>query len=342
VLAAQLTAGGTTMTFPAGHTSRFQQGHILMVRRASDGITQNFWVNDDPGLVAATVDPLGDDNYQFEVGDTVTVIGIAMPQGSDFPLSPVARGEEWYNEWQEFSGHLEHTLQGDKTPSKDNPTGSLRDKDKLQLAKQMKQNLNYTLLLGRRKAGDPSPAAPKPSFLGGALQMAELSGNVFTVGGPDVLISPYVLSAVQHEMQDKYKDGTAAKTWVMSYATKQILNRVMGPMRYQSGEGLSGGTYDDRWESYRTEEGTIDLTWMRDFPDGIILGYDKNKLNYCPFEGADWKEKEFPTKGLYSWDGIGGIYSLKANNIPGMFIVKGFSMNIGQYPNVLRPATFLA
>lgn len=340
VLAAQLLAAGTTATFPAGHTSRFQQGHVLQITRASDGVTEPVWVNADPGLTTATITRIGEDNYQFEVGDTVTVIGIAMPQGSDFPLAPVARGEQYTNEWQEFSKHLEHTLQGDKTPSKDNPSGSLRSRDMLQIGKQIKQDLNFSVLLGRRRAGDPSPAAPIPSFMGGILQMAELSGNVYTVGGTDVLLSPDALSFVQHEMADRYKDGTAAKVWVMSYQTKRILNRVMGPMRYNA--GIEGTNYDDRWETYETEEGKIRFTWMRDFPEGLILGYEPSKLKYFPFEGADWKEKDFPTKGLYTWQGIGGIYSLKAENIPGMFLIKGFNTNLGAYPNVLRPATFLA
>ncbi len=340
VVAAQLADNGTSITLPTGHTSRFQQGHLLLLTRASDGVTEEVWVNDDPALTAVPITRIADDNYQFEVGDRVTVIGIAMPQGSDFPLAPVARGEQYTNEWQEFSKHLEHTLQGDKTPSKDNPSGSLQTRDKLQISKQIKQDLNYSVLLGRRSAGDPSPAAPLPSRMGGIFQMAELSGNVFTVGGPNVLLTPDALSFVQHEMADKYKDGVPANVWVMSYATKQILNRVLAPLRLYAGE--SGTSYDNRWETFMTDEGPIKFTWMRDFPDGVILGYEPKKLEYFPFEGADWKEKEFPTKGFYSWYGIGGIYSLRAKNIPGMFIIKGFDTNIGHYPNVLRPATFLA
>lgn len=339
VLAAQLTAGASSMTLPSGHTARFQQGHVVQLTRQSDGETETVWINDDPALTTATIDRgIGSTAIQFEIGDQVKVVGIAMPQGSDFPLAPVSRGEQYSNEWQEFSKSIVHTHQSDITPSVDNPTGSLKDRDMLQIGREIKMDLDRALLLGRKKKGDPSAAAPKPSFMGGLIQMAELSGNVYTVGGPSVLLSPEAIAFVQHEITARYEDR-GGQVWLMSWNTKQILNKVLSPLRYN--RGIDGTEFDDRWESYRTEVGTVKFTWDEDFPDGIILGYSPKNIKYHPLQGADWKEKDFPTKGLYSWQGMAGIYTLKAMDVPGMFLMKGFDTNTAHYPSVLRPSTFL-
>jgi hypothetical protein len=73
----------------------------------------------------------------------------------------------------------------------------------------------------------------------------------------------------------------------------------------------------------------------------MILGYNPTNLSYHPLEGHDWKEKDFPTKGFHSWHGIGGIYTLKAKDLPGMFLIRGFDTNINHYPDWSRPSTFL-
>jgi hypothetical protein len=339
VLAAQLLAGGSSATLPAGHAARFQQGHVLQLTRASDNETEVVWVNDDPGSNAVTIDRgIGTTAIQFEVGDKITIIGIALPQGSDFPLAPVSRGSAYYNRWQFFGKSLTHTLEGRKVPSVDNPGGDLLSRDKLQIGKDIKMDLDRALLLGRRRAGDPSPAAPKPSFMGGILQMAELSGNVYTVGGDDVLLSHHAISHVQHDMDDKYGDR-AAKRLVMSWNTKQIFNRLAAPLKYNRGE--DGNNIDERWDSMDTDVGRVTFTYEQDFPDGLILGYDTKNLKYHPFEGADWAEKDFPTKGFYSWFGMGGIYTLKAMDVPGMFLIRGFDTNLSHYPSWDRPSSFL-
>lgn len=341
VVGAQLLAAGGSLTLPTGHGARFQQGHVLQLTRASDNEVEVLWVSDDPQGDTLTVDRgIGTTAIQFEVGDKITVIGIALPQGADFPLAPVSRGRAFYNRWQFFGKSLTHTLEGRKVPSVDNPNGDLLTRDKLQIGKDIKMDLDRALLLGRRRAGDPSPAAPKPSFMGGLLQMAELSGNVYSVGGSDILLSPDVISHVMHDMDDKYGDRAARKL-VMSWNTKQIFNRLASPLKYNA--GMNGNTVDDRWETYQTDaNGAISFSYQKDFPDGVILGYDNSNIKYHPFEGADWAEKDFPTKGFHSWFGMGGIYTMKALDLPGMFLIRAFDTTLSHYPSWSRPQSFLS
>jgi hypothetical protein len=340
IFGAQCLAGATSITTPSGHSARLQQGHVLRCVRASDGEVEIMVVNDDPALITATVHRAqgGTVALQFEIGDEIKIIGVALPEGADFPLSPVSRGNVYYNRWQFFGGALAHTLESDTSPSVDNLNGSLMSKDILQVVKDMKLNLSETLLFGRRQNGDPSPAAPIPSLMGGILQMAELSGNIFNIGGSDVLLSPEAIAYVDNEVQNRV-GSNAPDTYLMSFNTRMLFNQLMAPARYN--RGTEGTNLNMNWESITTASGTINFTHIRDFPDGVILGYDNSKIRYMPREGADWKEKDFPTKGLHSWHGIGGIYSLTADNIPAMFLIRGFDTNPAHYPSWNRPSTFL-
>lgn len=340
VLGAGLADNATSVTFPTGHSARFQQGHVLRITRKSDGEFEHIWVNDDPGNDTATVDRAigGTTALTFLAGDEIKIIGIALPQGSDFPLAPVSTGYTWFNNWQFFGKALSLTLEADTTPSLENPNGSRADRQRLQIAKDIKLDLSETLLLGRRQNGDPSPAAPKPSMLGGILQMAEFSGNIYSVGGDDILLSPEALEFAQDNMANRV-GSNAAKTYLMSFRTKQIFNRLMAPARYN--RGIEGNNLDMNWDSMDTSVGRIEFTHIRDFPDGLILNYDQSAIRYIPRQGADWKEKDFPTKGFYEWFGIGGIYTLVAEKIPAMSIIRGFDTNLGHYPQWNRPSTFL-
>lgn len=339
VLAAALTAGGATATVPTGHGARFQQGHVLQLTRASDSETEYLWVNDDPGNDTLSVDrAIGSTALEFVEGDQIKVVGIAMPQGSDFPLAPVSRGTTYYNRWQEFSKAIAHTLQSRKTPSVDNPSGDLLDRDFLQIGKDIKMDLDRALLFGRRRAGVADAAAPKPSFMGGIIQMAELSGNVYNVGGSNILLTHEAIEFVQHDLDDRFGDRAGNK-YMMSWKTKQIFNRLKSPLFYN--RGVEGTTVDNRWETLRTDVGTVDFAYTKDFPDGLILVFREKNLKYNPYAGADWKEKDFPTKGLHFWKGMGGIYTMTADDIPGMAIIRGFDQNLGHYPQWSRPSTFL-
>jgi hypothetical protein len=335
VLGADALAAATSLTLPTGHSARFQQGHVLQVTRASDNAVEYMWVNDDPGNDTLSVDRgVGSTALDVVAGDQIKIVGIAMPQGSDFPLAPVSRGTVYYNRWQEFSKAIVHTLQSRKTPSVDNPSGDLLDEDFLQIGKDIKMDLDRALLFGRRRAGVADPAAPKPSFMGGLIQMAELSGNVFNIGGSDILLSHEALEFVQNDLDEAVGDRAGTK-WVMSWKTKQIFNRLKNPLSYN--RGIEGTRVDTRWNTLVTDIGTIEFVHIRDFPDGMILVYSEKNLQYNPYAGADWAEKDFPTKGFHSWKGMGGIYTMTAKDIPGMALIRGFNMNLGDYPSFAQP-----
>lgn len=339
VVGATFANNTNTLTLPTGHGARFQQGHVLQLVRKSDNEVEHLWVNDDPASDGLPVIRArgGTSAIQFEVGDTVSIIGIAMPEGSDFPQAPVSTGRAFYNRWQFFAKSLQLTDQADVIPDVEFGSGERADAFKLQQAKDAKMDLDRAILLSKRQAGDPSPAAPRPSTMGGIIQMGELSGNIYSGGGSNVLLGSQLLKYVQNDMDDKYGDK-AATHYIMSYNTLSIMESLLVPMRWNA--GVDGTTYDDRFTSYRTSVGTITLQYTRDFPDGLILGYNPNSITYHPLEGHDWKEKDFPTKGFHQWHGLGGIYTTKATGLLGMFIIRGFDTNLNHYPVWDRPSTW--
>lgn len=340
IVGTQLTDSATSLVLPTGHGARFQQGHVLQLSRASDNEIEHVWVADDPaGDTLTVVRGRGATTpIQFEVGDSIAIIGIALVELADFPQAPVSSGYAFYNRWQFFGKSLVHSDQSNMIPSVEYPDANLKDKHTLQASKDIKYDLDRSLLLGRRQAGDPSPAAPRPSTLGGMLHMAELSGNIYSAGGSNVMLSPRLLDFVQHDIDNKYGER-GATTYMMSFNTLSILEAMVHPLKWNA--GMDGNSVDTRFTSYRTKVGTIELRYTKDFPDGLILGYNGKNLSYHPLEGHDWKEKDFPTKGFHTWNGIGGIYTLKAKDIPGMFLIRGFDTNLNHYPDWSRPNTFL-
>ncbi len=335
-LAVAALVGDTALTFATGHTARFQQMHMLRITRASDGLYEHVWVNDDPALTTISVKRAqgGTTALAFAIGDDVKIVGIAMPQLADFPLAMVSRGMKYYNRWQTFAKHLVHSDEADQIPSVDNPNGSLITRDKMQIAKDLKMDLDQALLLGRRQSENPDHADPTPETMGGILHMAELSGNAYNVGGAAVKLSAESIEYVQGELDRLYGQNAPTK-YIMSLRTKRIFNRLMAPAKYEN--GTAGTSFDLRWNTVTTDVGTIDFSFHQDFPDGMILAYSPKNIEYNPFAGHDWKEKEFPTKGFYSWNGIGGKYTMTAKRVSGMAIINGFNQTLSAYPSHNTP-----
>lgn len=334
VIQGALANNATAIPVPTGHSARFQQGHVLMLTQKATGATEIVWVNDDPGNDSLSVDR----NYGSTVAltladqDTITIIGIAMPELSDFPLAPVSGGKTFSNRYQSFEKQNTISLIADSAVSLD-VKGKRIAKLMTQLARDIKLDLDRALLFGRKKAYDPSPAAPKPSTMAGLIQLAESSGNVYNIGGPTILLSYEAISQVFNDLDYAVGDNAGTK-WLMSYRTKQILNTLTYPTMY---EGLTNNTLDNRWNSLKLDQGQIDFTSIHDFPDDQIIVYSEKNLKYKPFAGLDWKEQDFATQGNYIKRGISGTYTLRAESIPGMAVIRGFDRNLGHYPQWNRP-----
>lgn len=324
-------AAVTTIPLPTSHGVRFQQGHVLQVTRASDNAYEIMWVNADPLDSSLSVKraQAGTTALAFVAGDEIKVIGIAMPQLSNYPLSPVARGRVFWNCFQKFSGHLEFSSEARVTGSVEYPDGDQLDRDMLDLGKNMKLDLNQTFINGRRQLGSPQPDDPVPGMTGGLLQFAELSGNVYNVGGAATKLSIEAVEEALIDLDTKFASKRGTRL-LMSIRTKQIFNRLLHPSKYSFGADSNGA--DLRWEWVQTEVGRYEFNHMRDIPNGVIIVYNPREMGYGPYQGLDWKEKDVPTKGDWVWRGVSGTFTFRPGNIPTYAVIRNFDINLASYP----------
>ena len=314
----------------AGHGVRFQQGHVLEVTKADNSASEVMWVRADPTPDALPVRRArgGPTALALAANDRVKIIGIAMPQLTDYPLAPVSNGTSWHNFFQEFPKHVVLSNQARKFRNAEYPSGDKLDRDMLQLGKDLKEDLENALISGRRQEGDPVPDAPDPAMFGGLRFFAEQSGNVFNLAGAALTIEALEEALITLDEAIGDKAGT---TFLMNIRTKQIFNRLRHPMSYQNGSS-SPSDIDTRFDRITTETGTYRFTHSRNIPPGEIYLYDTKGMEYAPFEGEDWKSKEVPTKGNYVWKGMSGTYTFRPGVVPGMALIRNFSTTLGDYP----------
>lgn len=330
VVAEALANNGTTLKVPTGHGVRFQQGHVLLVNGANG--REIIWVVDDPAPSQFTIrrGQGGTTPIAFVAGDSISIIGIAMPQLSDFPLAPVSRGRRWWNFCQEFSKHIEMSDQNRYMPDEENPSGDWLAEDMLQLGKDIRLDLNNAAIFGRRQAGSPDPSDLEPAMMGGLIQFAEMSGNVYDLAAAKLSIEAIDTAMSDLEVAVGRNKGDLL---LMSLNTKQIFNRLLHPFKYQSGVGVKANSTDLTWDSVTLETGTYKFNHMIGIPDDVILIYSNKNVNYSPYVNLDWKEKTVPTKGNYSWKGISGTFTMEAKSLPGWSVIKGFDSDQSSYPS---------
>lgn len=330
-LSGAAAVGATSLPVATGHGVRFQQGHVLQITRASDNQTEIVWVNDDPAHNSIPVKRAqgGTTALAFVANDKIRIVGIAMPQLSDYPLAPISRGRMFHNFYQEFSKHLTISDQADSEPTVEFPEGKILAKDMVKLGKELKMDLEQALVNGRRQEGSPDPSNPIPSMLGGLIQFAEMSGNVFNVGGPSALLDIEVINEALITMDESIGDNRGNKL-LMSHRTKQIFNRLRHPMSYNAGSDSTN--VDLRWNTVETDFGKLEFESEYGMPDGLILLFDPSEMEYAPFVNLDWKEKDVPTKGNYKWRGVSGTYTFRPGAVPGYAVINNFDTNLANYP----------
>lgn len=326
-----VAAGATSIPVLTGHGARFQQGHVITITKASDNTQEILWINADPGPDSLPVKRAqgGTTALAFAADDKIAIIGIALPQLADFPMGPVTRGRAWWNTFQSFGTHLTYSDQARKTGTVEYPSGDNLDRDMLQKGKDLKEDLNQALLNSRRQEGSPDPSSPVPSMMGGLRYWAAESGNVFNLGGPSTLLTMDALNEALVTLDEQIGSNKGTKM-LMGVRTKQIMNRLAHPSRYSY--GLDGKSVDLRTDSIMTDVGEYKFEYDRHIPDGEIYLYSPKELEYAPFEGLDWKGKDVPTKGDYTWRGLSGTFTFRPGKVPGMALINNFDTDLSHYP----------
>jgi len=335
--AAGINTSATSLPVQTGHGVRFQQGDVIYLEQAAaPTVFEIMWVSADPATSALTVvraqggtgTTPNTTGFAFTSGDVIRKIGIAMPQLADYPLGPVSRGDQWYNNFSRFETYVNHDRASRKTPTY-SESGDQLDADIAQKAGDLKIDLEETLLNGRRQDGDPNPAAARPSMMSGVLHLTELSGNVYNGGGAKLSIGMF--EDVFAQLEDAIGDNAGTKI-LMSLNDRQIMSRQLNNLRQGT---LQDSKANLTWDSVTLTTGTYEFTHTKRMPKGKIFIYSPEDIEYFPYEGMDWQQEDLATQGPYDKRAVLGEFSCMIDRPQTGFLINNFITTLSSYPSIV-------
>ena len=239
----------------------------------------------------------------------VELIGVAMVENADDPLSPITQGEVDYNYHQLWQFGWQFSDRARLTPTYEtrNKPG---DRFQQELKKKMKYTapvqLNRACLFGRRAIGSTSTA----SAMGGLAETSYVTTRSSLSSAP--LTEYDLLNSIQTVWLLVGADAIGKRIMTSAF-TKRVINSWYNDIR-RSGTGDSKISLT--WDSIETDFGTfgIDIESQFDRMDGekdnlYLLNYDDFKLRpYASSTG--WQTGVRATDGPYKFGFLRGDWTL--------------------------------
>lgn len=323
-------AATATLPVTAGHGVRFQQYHVIWVESASDpAIYEIMWISATPSANALTVkrEQGGTTATAFSAGAIIRAIGIAVPQLVDFQVGPLSRGSLWYNYYQKFETLVSVSDEDMNTDSYEYQ-GNQLDIDATRKMRDMKEEFEHALIRGQRQAGDIN--TPLSPMLSGVLHLTTLSGNVLNVGGTTTPLSLDAIEEAASNLDDAV-GSNAGKKLLMSLNTKRIINRLLNNNRQLT---ATDTRVAQKFEVAELETGDYTFEHSRNMPDNVVLLYDPGLMQYHPYKGMDWREKDVETAGTYEKRGISGSFTFTIDTPQCNYLINNFDTTLSNYPQI--------
>ncbi len=332
-LGAALDNTATVITLAAGHGTRLQQGQILYIPADdANNPVEICWVSTEPSgdSVAVVRGYAGTTAVAHLDGLVIEILAPALPELSDHPLAPIVFGNLFYNRKQRVAMKIEVDLAEDVTPNLEYPGANIFESRLKEKAVDAKQQLEKTMILGQRTAGDPNPSAKRPSTLSGLRHFAILSGNTYDLA--DELLSPNDIEEVFYDHWVNV-DENGGKNVLCSMNTARILDTGLNPSRLATVKDDEVNLMVRKWH-FRT--GTVEVTVNPYIPDGEMYIYNPKYLGYAPYEGLDWhfarKKAGVDTDGDYVQGSISGDFTFFAFAPSTMAVISGWNTDRSAYP----------
>lgn len=327
-----ITNSATSLPLPTNEGVRFQQGSVLYLNDGTN--VEIMQVTAEPGASALTVKRArsgtgatpGSVGYAFAQGVVVRQIGIAMPEDADFPLGPVARGDQFWNTFQIFDTYVPHSWRSKNTPTYET-RGDQLDYDISQKAGDLKIDLEEALIYGRRDLGTPDPAGKVGSMMSGIPHLVRLSGNVFDAQG--ALLGPSLFEQVFAQLDDQYADyGTNI---IGSLNSRMCWNRGLNSLRQATMRDTSA---DLTWESMSLTTGKYSFGHHKRWPNNEVFVYAPDECEYFAYEGGDWQQGPISTQGSVDKTYVYGDFSCRVDRPQTGMIITNFDTNLSHYPSI--------
>ncbi len=254
-------------------------------------------------------------------GARVELVGVAMPQNTDFALVPVTFGDQKYNYFQRFYEMIQADDAERNQPTYENPTDVLLAKTTEKTA-WLKVLLEKSIIFGGRQRGQGTGGVP--SMMGGLDTF--ITTNVTNAGG--ARITPYSIEAELRDLWNAVGDNKAT-TMLMSGNTAALFDMSFNPYREAT---MSDTSANFTLDSIKFRFGTFNVAVSRWIPDGIIYGVNLKDISVHPFKGRNWQQKVLATDGPYSKIAVSGDFTLIVKKEAAMFKLWNFETDFTQYP----------
>lgn len=321
----QATGAGTVaLIVAAGQGKYFMRYHVLKIEAEIEWVTS---VAVDTCTVVRG--QAGTTISAHNAGVRVLIIGTAMPQLLDYALSPFSWGDQYFNYPQRYSGAVKGDRRYYATENYEVESGEhdRRVTDELQTQKLL---LEATLFYGLRQQGDPTVGAERPSLMGGLNQFIGGTGGGIrkTISGD---LNIFHLEEALMDA-DIAIGSNAPRQIIMNPRSKQIINRLLGPLRGNFGPEVTSMKFV--WNSVTFETGDYSFMVSRNCPLGEIWLLNVRDAKVLPYRTLGWHERVLPNSGEAMWTGVGGDFTFEHNAPKAITVIDGWNQTLSAYPGM--------
>lgn len=297
-------------------------------------------IDEEDMLVTAATDTLltvsrgfrGTSNVSHDNASTIHVIGIALAENVNDPLSPITQGEVDYNyhEIVIFGWQLSERAKVTPTYESRNFSG---DRFQQELKKKMNDTapvyLERMLIDGLRNQG----TSAIPSTMGGLRQSSYITTKVPMSGDP--LTELDIMETLQTTYNLVGSDKMAKKAMLGSTG-KRIINSFYNDTRRTSGTDKTIGVSFDTIE---TDFGPITfyLNYQLDRlgRGDHIFFINPEDITLRPYASSTgWQTGTLATQGWYDRGFLRGDFTAIFQNPDARSLISGFSLNEADYPSL--------
>lgn len=327
-LGASLTTNGTTLTLAAGHSKYLQQWTVLKIE--DELVIINGPIDHAAGTAPIVREQGGTTGATHANSLVARMVGTAIPEMTDFVLSPTSYGDYDYNYFQRFEGGIGADLAHDVLRDELYPNGGQVAAKLVKEAARQKTLLNNALIYGRRQEGTPDPltGARRPGMMSGIPDLIRTNTVDMRGGGTPVKLSVGAFEEGRESV--RAKTSQLPDMYICSYKTKRIISRLIRSREATMSEGRINVVVKE----IEFDSGVVKFVPIRYWPDNLIIGVRKEQMGLIPKKGLDWHERELPVR----YDGkertISADFTAIFEQEEAAEKYVGFDTNLANYPAV--------
>lgn len=321
----------TTTTLTVADNKIFQKWQKLRVRTAT-GSEQMLVTDPEFGTLQIQVTrnwPAGGAGISLAGGETLQLLGPALPEGADAVDSPVQMGEvfETYPNIYEYTWKYSHRAR--VTPNYEIKTDQFR----YQMKKKMKEaacDLNRDLLHALKNKGDGT--GTNPSSIGG---LREATATYTQDVGTTVLTWLKIMTLAQTVYNDVGAEAMG-KVFMGNFFVKRIWNSFFQKSRRTGGMDNDLRLY---WDEVDTDFGRCKFVINYEMDDNELILWNPEDASLDTYEGGNWSTGLYSTQGWYDRGFLRGDFGAIFEAARRRARWSNFSVTTTDYANLDVPAT---